>query len=112
MNYHHKQYFEYQFQLKRTKLGGVLRVLASFAEYQLKEEELQLITKNLRISNQQLDKWLDYFLVGKKASIDLHLASDHKDSHLIHIRLKSLKILREKIETLDRIQALMKKFES
>lgn len=82
-------------------------MLAHLANYELWEEEKEVIKKDLKTSDDESGTWSKYLLKGKQYTIALQLAYDtEQGKDMIHLDIQTSADLKEKLEALDLFQSL------
>ena len=90
---------EYGFWFWSHKLVGILAMFAELSDYELDENEIEIIKKGLIGTNNELNQWANF-----------QFAYDDEDHpNMIHIKIKTDSILKEKIEVLDLFQSMFLK---
>ncbi|WNJ17135.1 hypothetical protein [Pontibacter sp. G13] len=103
---------EYGFWFWSHKLAGILAMLAELSKYKLDEIEIGIIQNDLKGTNDELNQWTNYPLYGKYFKMDLQFAYDAEEKlDMIHIKIKTNSILKEKLEALNLFQCMFTKLE-
>ena len=102
----------YGFWVWSKKIKGVLLLLAALADYDLWDEELEVIKEGLIGTNDENNIWMEYPIKGKKYSLDLKLAYDAEEGNdMIHVGITAPDLLKDKLEALNLFQCMVMEIE-
>ena len=101
--------FKYGFWFWSNKLDPILSMLAYLAEYNLWDEEREVIKIGLNGTNDEKNIWFDYLIEGKMYSLGLKFAfDDEEETDMICISIETSIELKEKLESLNSFQCMFK----
>jgi|GEM_PF-2781633 len=107
-----KNKIEYGFWFWSHKLTGILTILSALSKYDLDDIEVEIIQTDLIGTNDELNQWTNYPLDGKDFKMELQFAYDAEEkTDMIHLKITTDLILKEKLEALDLFQGMLKKLE-
>ncbi|MCZ4410662.1 hypothetical protein O3Q51_17735 [Cryomorphaceae bacterium 1068] len=107
-----KENIEYGFWFWSHKLTGILAMLAEFSKYDLDVVEIESIKRDLIGTNDELNQWVNYRFDGKNFKMEFQFAYDAEEkSDMIHMKIKTKSILKEKLEALNLFQCMFKELE-
>lgn len=96
----------YGFWFWKEQLTLVISTIALLVDYDLEEEEIDLIKEELRGTDDEKDHWGFYFLSGKKNKLTIYFAYDSEEGNdMIHICMQAAGDFLIQLETLNLIQA-------
>lgn len=87
-----------------------MAILASFSGYPFQEMDMDAIFVELQNTNDEENRWGNYFFQGPQYEMTIHYAKD-AESDIIHLKIKAPRELTVQIQTLKKIEGMVKKLE-
>ncbi len=102
-----KENQKYGFWFWKEQFRLIISAISMIIEYDILEEEFELIKEELRGTNDEKDNWGSYLLSGKKHQLKIKLAYDAEEGFdMIHISTPANGELLTQLKTLDLIKDL------